>query len=223
MSTNLPATPENLIAGLQNVANTARQAAGPVDGLQYMKFAKGEWVFGAEDTPIEDDSLWALNPMSIRQGFQAWVDNELAGEETASMFEPPIVKTALPAVATGGENRGWQSVIVFNMKCTKGEDEGTEVEFKTSSVGGIKEASKMINTILAQVSEDPSKPVPIIELSSDSYKHKKFGKVYTPVMEVKQWISMETTNTQAIEKEPEPEVEKEEEPAAKPTRRRQRK
>ena len=222
---NLPATPSNLLAALQNVNSTARQAAGPVEGIQFGKFAKGEWVFGADDLPIEDGSLWAVNPMSISQGFQAWVDGDLAGEQMATMFETPIVRSSLPEVdTTGTNNNGWQPIIGFTMVCLDGTDKGTQMEFKTSSKGGIKACSELIGSILTQVGADPDKPMPVVTLGSDDYKHKKYGKIYTPVIDIKKWIALEETSpTEAakIESAAEESAD-EEEGAPAPTRRRRR-
>lgn len=210
---NLPATPENLLAGLQNVANTSRQAAGPIDGVQFMKYSKGEWTFGADGLEAEEGSEWAVNPMSISQGFVAWVDGDLAGEEMATMFEPPIIKSSLPEVDTTGlNNNGWQSVIAFSLVCLTGEDEGVQCELKLGSKGGVKEGSKLINSILAQVGKDATKPVPVVTLGGDSYKHKKYGKIHTPEMRILKWIAQDGEAAAPAEIEEEPELIEEEAP-----------
>jgi len=33
--------------------------------------------------------------------------------------------------------------------------------------------------------------VPVVKLSHDFYQHKSYGKIYTPVFEVVEWISMD--------------------------------
>jgi len=61
-----------------------------------------------------------------------------------------------------------------------------------------------------QVEKDQSKPVAIVRLKKDHYSHKSYGKIYTPVFEVIEWISMDG----------EPEAPKAEEPAPAAGRRR---
>jgi hypothetical protein len=60
-----------------------------------------------------------------------------------------------------------------------------------------------------QVEKDQSKPVAIVRLKKDHYAHKSYGKIYTPVFEVVEWVSMDGEPTVA-----EPEAE------AAPARRR---
>jgi hypothetical protein len=63
-----------------------------------------------------------------------------------------------------------------------------------------------------QVEKDQSKPVAIVRLKKDHYAHKSYGKIYTPVFEVVEWVSMDG--------EPEPAPEAVEAPAPVGRRRR---
>jgi hypothetical protein len=45
--------------------------------------------------------------------------------------------------------------------------------------------------IAAQVEKDPTKPVPIVTLGKDHYQHKSYGRIYTPVFKVVEWVSMD--------------------------------
>jgi len=42
-----------------------------------------------------------------------------------------------------------------------------------------------------QVEKDQTKPVAIVRLKKDHYAHKSYGKIYTPVFEVVEWVSMD--------------------------------
>jgi hypothetical protein len=42
-----------------------------------------------------------------------------------------------------------------------------------------------------QVDKDQAKPVAIVRLRKDHYAHKSYGKIYTPVFEVVEWVSMD--------------------------------
>ena len=45
--------------------------------------------------------------------------------------------------------------------------------------------------IATQVEKDPTKPVAIVRLKKDHYQHKSYGRIYTPVFEIKEWVSMD--------------------------------
>jgi hypothetical protein len=42
-----------------------------------------------------------------------------------------------------------------------------------------------------QVEKDQAKPVAIVKLKKDHYAHKSYGKIFTPVFEVIEWVSMD--------------------------------
>jgi hypothetical protein len=42
-----------------------------------------------------------------------------------------------------------------------------------------------------QVDKDQTKPVAIVRLKKDHYQHKSYGKIYTPVFEIVEWMSMD--------------------------------
>ena len=221
-SNNLPTSPDDITKALANMQNATR-GAGPDGDGSFMKFSKGEFLFGSDGIEPEEGSKWAINPASFRHGNQCWgksktpSDGSLLGEETASMMEAPIVKTNLPVFDEGR----WADLIGFQLTCVSGEDEGTQVYLSGTSVGFVKEGKKLINTLLAHMGEDASTPVAITLLETDNYKHKKYGKIYTPVFNIVGWESMDATAVSDKEAEPEQEEEKEVEKEA-PKRRRRR-
>ena len=46
-----------------------------------------------------------------------------------------------------------------------------------------------------QVEKDQTKPVAVVRLRKDHYAHKSYGKIYTPVFEIVEWISMDADAT----------------------------
>jgi hypothetical protein len=50
-----------------------------------------------------------------------------------------------------------------------------------------------------QVEKDQAKPVAIVKLKKDHYAHKSYGKIYTPVFEVIEWVSMDGEPEVAVE------------------------
>lgn len=158
------------------------------DGSVILKMDKtGHWVFGADQTEVEDDSTWAVNPLSFVHGFIAWGDGEPLGEKMAPITEPlPEMGEAPP-----GAKRGWEKQVGVALKCIKGEDKDLEVRFSTTSVGGKKAVQALAVQVAEQVEKDASTPVPVVTLGKDHYQHKSYGRIYTPIFEVTGWMSMD--------------------------------
>ena len=157
----------------------------------------GHWVFGADQTEVEDDSTWAINPFSFVHGFIAWGDGEVLGEKMVSVAEP------LPELdgAPNGAKNGWQKQVGLSLKCVDGEDAGLECRYATTSVGGVRSVQQLAVAIATQVEKDPSAPVPIVRLKKDHYQHKSYGRIYTPVFEIVEWVSMDGNKADEAEAE----------------------
>ena len=157
-------------------------------GVVILKMDKtGHWVFGADQTEVEDGSTWAVNPFSFVHGFIAWGDGEVLAEKMASVTQPLPELDAAPPSA----KKGWEQQVGMSLKCLTGEDKGLEVRYSSTSVGGKRGVQTIAVAIAAQVEADPSKPVPVIVLNKEFYQHKSYGKIYTPLFDVQSWIGME--------------------------------
>jgi hypothetical protein len=179
---NLPPV-SSLSVALRNIV----QDVAPT-GTVILKMDKtGHWVFGADQTEVESDSKWAINPFSFIHGFIAWGDAVVLGEKMVPMSSPLPELDAAPA----GSKRGWEQQIGFSLKCVSGEDKGMEVRYTTTSVGGRRAVQNLAVAIAEQVDVDQSKPVAVVVLKKDHYAHKSYGRIYTPVFEVLEWIAMD--------------------------------
>ena len=178
---NLPAV-STLSTALRSIAADV----GPA-GVVILKMDKtGHWVYGADQTEIEDDSTWAINPFSFIHGFIAWGDGEVLGEKMVSVSQPlPEVDAAPPQ-----SKRGWETQVGLSLKCLNGEDKDMEARYTTTSVGGKRAVQELALKISEQVEKDQTKPVPVIRLKKDHYTHKSYGKIFTPVFEIVEWVSM---------------------------------
>jgi len=187
-SANLPA-----VSTLSTSLRALEQGAGTA-GVVILKMDKtGHWVFGADQTEVEDDSTWAVNPFSFVYGFIAWGDGEVLGEKMTSVQNPlPELDAAPP-----GAKRGWETQIGMSLKCLVGEDKDMEARFTTTSVGGKKAVQALGLAIATQVEKDKSKPVAIVRLKKDHYVHKSYGRIYTPVFEIVQWVGMDDAAAEA--------------------------
>lgn len=146
----------------------------------------GHWVYGAEQTEIEDDSTWAVNPLSFLHGYICWGKNEVLGEMMVPINQPLPEKTEAPT----GSQRGWEPQIGFSMKCLSGEDEGLDVRYAATSVGGRRVTQDLGLSIAEHIDKDESTPVAVVTLSKEHYMHKQYGKIYTPVFSIVKFIPM---------------------------------
>ena len=178
---NLPA-----VASLATSLRKLESAAGPA-GIVILKMDRtGHWVFGADQTEVEDGSHWAVNPFSFVHGFIAWGDGEVLGEKMASVSDPlPELDAAPP-----GAKKGWETQVGMSLKCVSGEDAGMEARFTTTSVGGKRAVQELAVAIAAQVEKDQNEPVPIVTLGNEHYQHKSYGRIYTPAFGVLEWVSL---------------------------------
>jgi hypothetical protein len=175
---NLPA--------LTNALRNLQPVGGDV-GVAIIKMDKGgHWVFGADQTEIEEGSTWAVNPLSFVHGFIAWGDGEVLGEKMVGIANPlPELDEAPP-----GAKKGWESQVGMSMKCVSGDDKGMEARYTVTSVGGKRAVQTLAVALADQVDKDQTKPVAIVRLKKDHYQHKSYGKIYTPVFEIVEWMSM---------------------------------
>ena len=214
---NLPAVnPTELGNALVAAKSRISMDAGDQPFLRLLK--SGEWVYSADDVEVQEDSLWAVNPSSINEGYAAWGKGELLGEEMAPMAGVPVLATSLPDVGAK-----WTKQIAFVLKCLNGEDAGTQVLYKTTSKGGLKAFNKLLSELIEQIEKDGTHIVPVITLEMDSYKHKEYGKIYTPIFNVKDWLDfggLKDTDEDSADDAPEAAAEPAPEEAAPAKRRR---
>lgn len=211
--------PADVNAYKQSMKAMSTAVKSSLGGLPFLRMGKdGEWVYGADNTEVEADSLWAVNPFSMSLGFIAWgtgsQEGTVLGEQMSRVGEPPVQRGNLPDV--GAE---WTPCCAFELVCLTGEDKGTNVLYKTNSVGGRRAFADMMQLIAAAMDEPEGKCVPIVNLDADSYPHKKYGKIYTPIFDVKKWVM---PDAQELGGAPAQQVEEQAAPAEGTVRRRRR-
>ena len=100
-------------------------------------------------------------------------------------------------VSPPGAKKGWETQVGMSLKCLTGEDKGMEARFTTTSVGGKRAVQTLAVALAEQVDKDQTKPVAVVKLKKDHYAHKSYGKIYTPVFQVIEWVSMDADETPA--------------------------
>jgi hypothetical protein len=182
---NLAKLPE--VKSLSTVLRTIQAEVGPT-GTVIIKMDKtGHWVFGADQTEVEADSTWAVNPFSFVHGYIAWGDGDVLAEKMVSVSEPLPEMDDAPA----GAKRGWEVQVGMSIKCLTGEDKGLEARYTTTSAGGKRGVQTLAVAIAEQVDKDQSKPVPVVLLKKEHYQHKSYGRIFTPLFDIQSWVSMD--------------------------------
>ena len=193
---NLVAFNKAGLPALAAIATAIKTVAAPAAsaGSVILKMDKtGHWVFGADQTEVESDSKWAINPFSFVHGWIAWGDGVVLGERMAALTDPlPDTDDAPPNSA-----RGWEKQVGFSLKCLTGEDKGLEARYTTTSVGGRRSFEALASAFANQVSTDESKPVPVVLLKKEHYQHKSYGRIYTPIFEIVEFMSMDGPEEEA--------------------------
>jgi hypothetical protein len=186
---NLPVELSNFSAALQRVEETTM-----TDGaVMFCKMVAkvGNWVFGSEESPIEGDDVFAVNPMSFATGFVWWPKdekNDLTGakptDAMAMYNEPKILLGDLSRPSTYGE---WVPQVSIQMTGVGGDLDGTVLEYKNSSWGTRYAVKALAQAIGAQMSVDPTKSIPLITLDSSTAKG-KVGNYKKPVFNIMKWV-----------------------------------
>ena len=160
---------------------------GPIGSVILKMDRTGHWVYGADQTEVEKETLWAINPYSFVHGYIAWGTGEVLSEKMVHISEPLPDLDPPPA----GAQAGWQPQVGMSLKCLSGEDKGMEARFATISVGGKRSMHALALKIAEQVDKDQTKPVAVVKLGSDHYAHKSYGRVYTPTFDIVEFIGMD--------------------------------
>jgi hypothetical protein len=180
-------------AGLPAVSSltSALRAIAPAGGSGMTAILKmdrtGHWVFGTDQEEVEDTSRWAVNPFSFVHGFIAWGEGEVLAEKMGPITQPVPEIGPAPSAA----RKGWEPQVGFSLQCISGEDSGMDVRYTVTSVGGKRAVHELAVAIAAQVEKDQTRPVPVVTLGKDHYQHKQYGRIFTPVFVVKEWVSMD--------------------------------
>lgn len=219
---NLPTTTSDLIGSLLAVETqiAAPQSGGGMDYLQ-LKASTG-WTYGQDNIETEEGAKWAINPASMAKGFIYWSkDSKVLGDKLQPVTQGLIQRASLEEINEPSDD-GWQSQCGFQMMCVSGEDEGTQVMYKASTMGADKEFSRLYNEIIARAKSGAADIVPIVLLDRGSYPHsvKKYGMVTFPIFDIVGWQGLEDTE---VSEEAEPEAVEAEVAEEAPKRRRRRK
>ena len=164
-------------------------------GLPLLQFRSrennGTWSYGQRRTIPENGSRWAVNPLTFVWGYVCFGPDKTKpplGERLVSVSQPKPEVADLPD--TGFP---WSEQWGVHMKCLDGPDGGVEVFFKTTTDGGIQAVAGLIEATRNQINggQHDGKVAPVVQLEKDSYQHGQYGRVWTPVLTIVDWMPLD--------------------------------
>jgi hypothetical protein len=178
---DIPRNRKALSDALEGLSAAVRVTAG---GRSLLKLSKtGQWNFGVDNVRLEAGTFLVVNPASFASGFVAWHKGQIEGEYMNPIESGPVNYRSLPEV---NSKQGWQAQLGVLMATL--DDPPLNLEYKTNSVGGIKALSKLMGEIAFGLKADSRRVFPVISIGSDSYIHREWGEVFTPVFEIAYWL-----------------------------------
>jgi hypothetical protein len=165
----------------------------------------GTWTIGQRQDQIEPNSRWAINPKSYKWGYICFSpDKKVLGERLVPISQPKPDVTELP-----DKGFPWSEQWTVNMKCLDGADAGREGVYKPTTVGGIQAVAGSIEGLRNRLNADhhDGRIVPVVHLEKDSYQHGDYGRVYTPVLTVVDWMPLDGPASAPAPAAPPPPVE----------------
>ena len=126
-----------------DTASVAGRSGLPMLHIQERR-SDGTWTFGQKQ---HHRLKTAASGPSTRTTFQCGFicfdnDNKFVGEHLVPVSQPMPDVTELP-----DKGFAWQEQWAVNMKCIGGADAGTEVIYKTTTVGGIQAVAGLIEAV----------------------------------------------------------------------------
>jgi hypothetical protein len=172
-----------------NVHTAAVVGRSGLPMLSFKREGDGTWYFGRRQTVVEADSRWAVNPLSFKYGYICFGDGgPVLDERLVPVSQPKPDVAALPDLGFP-----WVEEWCVNLKCLNGADAGVEVTYKPTTVGGLQAVAGLIDEIRDRIAggQHDGKVSPVALLRKDSYPHTQYGKVWTPQLEIVEWMALD--------------------------------
>ena len=177
------------LTALKRDAHTAPSLGGAA--LLKLDKGQGEWVYGVDSEEV-GNQLVAINPVSFTHGWVIWGDAEILLEEMTSISNPMPERPEPVAGNQPAVQLGFMAAL----------EDGTQLIYKTTALGGREFIQELASAIGERIASGADDCVPLLELSSTHYRHKKYGRIYKPAFHVERWAG--TGEAEAEEEAPAP-------------------
>jgi hypothetical protein len=161
-----------------------------------LKFSKqGEWLIGKDEKEAEPKSKWIAQMDEVVLGWVKWLDKTAVDHRMGLLREGfrPEPRAALgdlnkadwEAGPDGQARDPWQLTNYIAMREVDGDKR--IVTYAPSSKSGLNCAGLLYRTFGEALPRKPGQ-FPIVALGKDSYKHKQYGKIMIPTLQVVGWV-----------------------------------
>ena len=191
VTTTQPAGVPSYPAGYDPYATYGEQASSM---KIYMIFKNGEYLFGADQEEIPEGTRFIANMAGLRIGWKHWSGKRVTAERMGPLAEgyrPPdrhelgdFDQSQWELDDKRQPRDPWQFT---NELVLRGLETGDEFVFASSGKGGLGAVGELCKAYGRLYRQKPGM-APVIELSSDHYNHKVFGKTYFPVLKLVDWV-----------------------------------
>lgn len=195
--------PANIAALTNSLERTREFAAAGASKNTYIKMNKGGvWTIGKQEEEVFPATQWAVNLKSFMTGYSAFdKNNNRVGEEMVTCDEPALKQSDLPDVG-----HPWGRQIGFEVVCVKCAEEPDDVGrtgyISQRSKGGLSAGLELLTAIIDKIRACDEVSVAIVELTNISYKHTKYGTIYSPKFEVCGWANEDTNDIEEVQAAP---------------------
>lgn len=163
----------------------------------FLKYNKGEFLYGMDAEVLPLGTRLVPDMASLAVGQIKWSDSgEVVEQRIGLVADCAAVRREdvgdhdedlWPRDEDGKRSDPWSPVRNLPMK---DPNTGTEFVFTTSSGGGNQALVRFTGQWRRQYTDNPGK-LPVMEIGSDSYPHRTYGKVHFPVFRLVSWETEE--------------------------------
>ena len=165
------------------------------DATPFLKFVKGDFRFGADNEPLALGTRLVANMVELKAGYIKWKNGEPINEITVRIADggPVPQREDLDAQDASTWEMDSNGVAIdpwgiINTLPFKSAETGEEYIFTTGSRGGIGAIGKLA-TAYGSHRQKHDGAMPVVQIGTSSYQHKKFGEVHYPVFRIVSWVS----------------------------------
>jgi hypothetical protein len=176
-------------------------SGGASKPLLSFKSREHSWQIGRQRNVVEDGSNWLVNVLSAEHGYVYFDNDNKPTSKMVPAHKPMPDRTELPDVGFD-----WNDQRSFELKCLDGQDQGAEVEFRTTSYGGIAAFNELFDAVKARFNggQHEGKLFPKVQLEQTSYPHPSYGKIANPVFVITGWSTIDGPSPDGGQPMPQP-------------------
>jgi hypothetical protein len=163
-------------------------------GGTFLKFNKGDWVKGQNDTEVPAGTKVVANMNELSVGWIRWSDGKPAERRLGLLVqgykaEPrdALGYTDQTLWETDNDGKPQDPWTFTNELPVAVLDDGETLTLSMSSKGGIGAIGSLCKAYSNGRKEHPGL-VPVLSLDRDSYQHPVYKKVHVPVLSIVDWI-----------------------------------